>query len=133
MAEQANVGAGPRADPDLSPQEIQAIAEDLDINVPIMSYKVVGGRVELHLYGGGIAIHETQPAKPNETDVLGQLVSDIIEQQLHDLRVRDLRKIAKELGITRTSMKLRKELLIELAARAELDPAAVQEAIRKVT
>ena len=104
----------------LEPHEIQAIAEDLDINVPIMSYKVVGGRVELHLYGGGIAIHETQPAAS-------------IVDQLDNLRVRDLRKIAKELGITRTSMKLKKELLIELAARAEHDPAAVQEAIRKVT
>ena len=103
----------------LDPQEINAIAQDLDIDVPIMSYKVVGGRVELHLYGGGIAIHETQPA-----------VS--VVDRLDNLRVRDLRKIAKELGITRTSMKLKKELLVELAARAELDPAAVQKAYVKV-
>ena len=108
----------------LEPHEIQAIAEDLDINVPIMSYKVVGGRVELHLYGGGIAIHETRSAAGDVDEVVAQL---------NGIRVRDLRKIAKELGVAKPTTKLKTELLVELAARAELDPAAVQEAIRKVT
>lgn len=35
-------------------QDISKIAKELGIDVPIMSSRVVGDRVELHLYGGQV-------------------------------------------------------------------------------
>jgi hypothetical protein len=43
---------------ELTPLQIQDIAERAEVETPIMSYKVTGSRVELHLLGGAIATVE---------------------------------------------------------------------------
>lgn len=99
--------------PELSSLEIQDLAEKLDITSPIMSYRVVGERVELHLLGGGVAI--------------GRLGEGVID--LDDLSVRDLRKVAQAVKIP-NAKRLRKAEL--LAALSIIDHKTLSSALEEV-
>lgn len=100
--------------PELSSLEIQDLAEKLDITSPIMSYRVVGERVELHLLGGGVAI--------------GRLGEGVIN--LDDLSVRDLRKVAQAVKIP-NAKRLRKAEL--LAALSIIDHNTLSTALEEVS
>jgi hypothetical protein len=48
--------------------DLKKLAKELDIDVPIMAARVVGDRVELHLYGGQVRVwqekvEESEPTK----------------------------------------------------------------------
>jgi len=108
--------------PELSSLEIQDLAEQLDISSPIMSYRVVGERVELHLLGGGVAIGR-----------LGEKLNDVqpaIYIYLDDLSVRDLRKIAQAVKIP-GAKRLRKAEL--LAALSTVDHNTLSSALEEVS
>ena len=82
----------------LTQRQLLDIAKEQDVNVPIMSYRVTGDRVELFLYGGRTI---TAPA--------GFPLSGTY---LDDLSLKELRTIAKSLQIPgRTKMK--RDVLIE--------------------
>ncbi len=82
----------------LSQRQLLDIAREQDVDVPIMSYRVTGDRVELFLYGGRTI---TAPAGfPRSASYLD------------NLSMKELRSIAKDLKIPgRTKMK--KDDLIE--------------------
>jgi hypothetical protein len=94
----------------LTDLQIQDLAEQLEISSPILSYRVVGERVELHLLGGAVAIGS-----------LGQKSAVILEE----LSVKELRQIATAVKIP-GAKKLRKSEL--LAALATVDPKLIEEA-----
>lgn len=105
--------------PELNSLEIQDLAERLDITSPIMSYRVVGERVELHLLGGGVAIGR-----------LGEKLNDVQPAiDLDDLSVRDLRKIAQAIKIP-GAKRLRKAEL--LAALSIVDHNTLSSALEEV-
>jgi hypothetical protein len=101
--------------PELTNLQIQDLAERLEVSSPIMSYRVVGERVELHLLGGGVAIGS-----------LGVPSAVVLEE----LSVKELRLIAAAvaqagLGQIPGAKKLRKSEL--LAALATIDPKLIEE------
>lgn len=98
--------------PELTSLEIQDLAERLDVSTPIMSYRVVGERVELHLLGGGVAI--------------GSLDEKPTTAQLVNFTAKELRKIAVIIKIPGAA-KLRKSEL--LAALADIEPRILVAAI----
>ena len=100
--------------PELSSLEIQDLAEQLDISSPIMSYRVVGERVELHLLGGGVAI--------------GRLGEGGID--LDDLTVSQLKAIAQAVKIP-GAKRLRKAEL--LAALSTVDHNTLLSALEEVS
>ena len=100
--------------PELNSLEIQDLAERLDITSPIMSYRVVGERVELHLLGGGVAI--------------GRLGEGGVD--LDTLSVKELRKIAQAVKIP-GAKRLRKAEL--LAALSTVDHNTLSSALEEVS
>lgn len=87
---------------ELSPQELQAIAKELNIKTPIFSYRVVGDRVELHLLGGRQVTYD--PA----------LAVDI-PSLLSDLTVKELRLIAQDLDVSGNSKMIKAALVKALS------------------
>ena len=85
---------------DLTSQQLQAIAKELDIKTPIVSYRVVGDRVELHLLGGQRVIYD--PA----------ITAVEISSLLSDLTVKELRLIAQDLDVSGNS-KMTKAALVK--------------------
>ena len=96
--------------PELTPLQIQDLAERLEVSSPIMSYRVVGERVELHLLGGAVAVGSLGESGPG----------------LDDLTVKELRLIAAAVKIP-GAKKLRKSEL--LAALERVDPKLIEEAL----
>ncbi len=47
---------------EVDPKKVKQAAEALDIDVPIMGARMLGNRIELHLYGGAV-VTWAQPAK----------------------------------------------------------------------
>ena len=87
---------------DLTPQQLQAIAKELNIKTPIFSYRVVGDRVELHLLGGRQVTYD--PALAVDLPSL-----------LSDLTVKELRLLAKDLGIAGISRMTKAALISALS------------------
>ena len=85
---------------------VKKAAIKLGIDKPIMSYKVVGDRIELHLYGGSIVMWPP-PGK--------RLHPGLIDQ-LEDTPVSDLRKLAREYHIAGRSKMTRDQLIAALEA-----------------
>lgn len=98
---------------DLTPEELQAIAKELSINTPIMSYRVVGDRVEIHLLGGRQLIYNRS-------------MTVDIPSLLAVLTVKELRQLAKDLEVPGFSRKNKKALI---KALSELDPNQVEYAL----
>lgn len=80
---------------ELSQRQLLDIAAELEVNVPIMNYRVVGDRVELFLYGG---------------QVVSSIPPDAV--YLEDLTKQYLYKFAANLDISGRS-KMNKDQLIE--------------------
>ena len=82
----------------LSQRQLLDIAREQNVNVPIMSYRVTGDRLELFLYGGQTIVAPAGFPKS--------------ASYLDDLSMKELRAIAKDLQIPgRTKMK--RDVLIE--------------------
>lgn len=103
---------------DLSHQEIQNLAKRAGVNKPVLSARVVGGRVELHLLGGDI-VQISQADKPGgsacitspQTNTSGFPQSTFsptpsrhdraqLGKSLRRMTVAQLRQLAKKLGLT---------------------------------
>lgn len=82
----------------------QATAE-LGIDKPIMSYKVVGDRIELHLFGGSTAVWT---ARPMPTEDAGP---DLAGPTFEDLSLRELRILAGARKIVGRSKMNRAQLI----------------------
>jgi len=67
----------------LSGKQLKHIVNELDINVPVMSYRVVGDRVELRLLGGSTAVY-TEAYDQDLPDPTGTLTR-MTAKQLHTL------------------------------------------------
>ena len=80
------------SDRELSPEELKLIAADLEVNNPIMSYRVVGSTIELRLLGGLV------------------IQGPIDNEDLSNLSMKDLYSIAQGLKITGRSRMSRDEL-----------------------
>jgi hypothetical protein len=89
----------------LSPDEIKHIVEELAINQPILAYKVVGSRVELHLLGGATAVYRQPDA-------------EAIFQALATLKRKDLRFLAAKFLI-RGRGKMNKSQLIDALTKED--------------
>jgi hypothetical protein len=87
MAKKSNA-----SDRELRPRELKALASELEVNNPIMSYKVTGSTIELRLLGGAIV----QGAISNE--------------DLSALSLKELRSLSAGLGISGRSKMKREEL-----------------------
>ncbi len=109
----------------IEPLELKHMAEELEVNRPIMAYRVVGDRVELHLMGGSKAIFQDDEDRgPRELE----LFLDMIGRK----KVGQLRKAAGIVGIENPS-KLRKDDLIAALSNAALnDPESVLAALQSV-
>ena len=83
---------------ELSQKQLLEIAHEQDVDVPILSYRIVGDRIELNLYGGQVI---SAPAE------LPQFAT-----VLEDLPLAKLRKMAADLDIPGRS-KMDKNELIE--------------------
>ena len=81
----------------VSKEQIQEIAKENDVNVPILNYRIVGERIELMLYGGTIV---------SSAAGLPQSAS-----QLEILPLIKLRSIATDLDIPGRSKMNRSELI----------------------
>ena len=97
----------------LTRDQIKTIAEELEINQPIMSYRVVGDRVELRLLGGSTAVYEEAGA--------GDVAVD-----LSKMGIKQLRFLATKFMVPKRS-KMSKMQLIE--ALSEHDQSAIATAI----
>jgi len=119
---------------ELTPAQIQNIAEELEVGSPIMAYRVVGDRVELHLVGGGIATYDqagevsTQPIDVEASNPDLELFIELVA----GLNVNQLRKAAGMLGIPGAN-RMKKQLLIEALSKIALEtPGTVNTALRSV-
>jgi hypothetical protein len=113
----------------LSHEELQALAKDLDINTPIMSHRVVGDRIELHLLGGfEYTVFDMLAPEKLAPEKSGARAIDI-PSLLADLSVKELRLIAKDLGISGYS-KMKKAALVK--ALSSLDADLVSDTIVKL-
>ena len=83
---------------ELSQKQLLSIAHDQDVDVPVLSYRIVGDRVELNLYGGRVISALT--GFPQSAS------------SLEDLPISRLRKMAADLDIPGRS-KMDKDELIE--------------------
>lgn len=99
----------------LSPQEIQDIARELSVDTPILSYRVVGNRVELYLLGGATAVYEKRKYQAADPSSI-----------LSGMTVKELHAVAMELAID-TPKRMKKAELIEVIMR--LEPIAIADAI----
>lgn len=77
---------------ELRPEELKAIITELGVSNPVMSYRIVGSRIELNLLGGAV--------------VRGK----IDNEDLSNLSKKDLYALAKGLGISGRTKMSRKEL-----------------------
>jgi hypothetical protein len=58
----------------LTKVQLKQIVQELEINQPVMSYRVVGSRVELHLLGGATAVYDpTANEMPDPTGTLTRM------------------------------------------------------------
>ena len=73
--------------------KIKRAAKILEVDKPIMSYRVVGDRVELRLLGGSVAILDPHPS-------------------YRDMRVSELKQIARRLKVPGRS-KMNREQLVQ--------------------
>lgn len=105
---------------ELTSLEIKEIAIQLDINTPILSYRVVGDRVELHLLGGATAVWDPAIVNKPTTPAVDLL------SLLSGMTVKELKAVAKELSID-TPKRMKKAELIEAIMR--LEPIAIADAI----
>ncbi|MGD8585176.1 MAG: Rho termination factor N-terminal domain-containing protein [Chloroflexota bacterium] len=101
----------------LSTRDIQKLARQAGVNKPVMSVRVVGNRVELHLLGGEVVplsttrtIQNPREAKTGQdaTEVKPTTPQDI----LADMTVSRLKKIAAFLEMSGYS-RLKKQKLID--------------------
>lgn len=70
---------------------VKQAAVELGVDKPIMSYKVVGNRVELHLLGGSVAVWTRRSPGPyRRRAVLSRLSTKELRRQarLHEIRGR---------------------------------------------
>lgn len=93
----------------LSNEDIQKLAKKAGVNQPVMSVKVVGDRVELHLLGGMVVPLQHGPAHT-------QANSGKVQHILEPLTVPQLKKLAEEAGLTGYS-KANKAALIVLLSK----------------
>ena len=96
---------------DLSNEQLKHIVEELEINQPILAYKVVGDRIELRLLGGSTAVYDE--GLPGQINIM---------QLLAGLSAKDLRFLAAKFMIKKRGT-MNKIQLIE--ALAQQDPASV--------
>jgi hypothetical protein len=91
------------SDQELTPLQIQDIAERAEVDTPIMSYKVVGNRVELHLLGGAIASVEAHWLLTEETaEQILEEAADRLKELLANLDSLDaaaLYKVAQDINL----------------------------------
>ena len=93
----------------LTPDQLKSIVSTLKINQPVMSYRVVGNRVELRMLGGSTAVfHEVE--KPS----------------LDEMSLSYLRTLAASFVIPGRAKMSKKNLL---EALLQQDPEALQAAI----
>jgi hypothetical protein len=83
---------------------VKEAAIKLGVDKPIMSHKVVGDRIELHLYGGSVV---TWPPP-------GKRLHPGLIDQLEDRPVSELRKLAREYHIAGQSKMNRAQLIAAL-------------------
>ena len=103
----------------LTNDQIKHIVEELEINQPIMSYKVVGSRVELRLLGGLTAVYNDPEAEP--------AVAELVEA-LARLKIKDIRFLATKFMIPKRGS-MNKIQLIE--ALSNQDPTSLAAAIKQ--
>ncbi len=119
----------------LETRDIQKLAKKAGVNKPVMSVRVVGGRVELHLLGGDVvsldnnASDNDRPILPTAQATTGQESTSLTPPNpLKDLTKSQLQHVASQLkliGYTR----LNKQELIDLLNDRFTD-AQLAEAIR---
>ena len=83
---------------ELSQRQLLEIAHNQSVDVPIMNYRIVGGRVELFLYGGQVISSPAGDSKP--------------ASMLEKMSVKELYTIASALEISGRS-KMGKDELVE--------------------
>lgn len=86
----------------LEPLQIRDIAEQLDIDTPILSHKVIGSRVELYLLGGAVATFELEQ-----------------EPQLDEMSYDELYALARKINLRGRSNMLADELRVAIAEQME--------------
>ena len=77
---------------ELKPEELKAVIDELKVSNPVMSYRIVGSRIELNLLGGAI------------------VRGTIDNEDLSNLSLKDLKSLATGLNIQGRSKMSREEL-----------------------
>jgi hypothetical protein len=98
----------------IPPDELKKLAQEEGINKPILSARVVGGRVELHLLGGEVVplSHPVSPATHNVQQVTNEPPTTRTTS-LDTLTAAELRQMCADLDLIGYS-RLRKQELIDL-------------------
>jgi hypothetical protein len=95
------------------PESVRQAAAELGVDKPIMSYKVIGDRIELHLLGGSVV---KSPARPVPNAVSGtdpDLAVPPYQRRdvLSHLSTKELRRRASEVNIRGRSKMSRAQLI----------------------
>jgi len=93
---------------------IKKAINELGIDVPVMATRMVGGRLELHLYGGAVVKYETGALPADEPP--GPATA---EQNLAKMKISMLRAMAKERGIAGAGKMKKMDLILALARERE--------------
>ena len=97
----------------LTDLQLQDVIERAEVSTPVLAYKVVGNRVELHLLGGPVAYVEADwLIEPEDVLETAEKVLDELETMTYE----GLYKLARKLKVN---------------GRSSMNSAALVEAIRK--
>ena len=99
-------------DKDLRLTVKRAVGE-LGIDRPIMATRVVGGRIELHLYGGDVVEYLVGEGRP-QGDAPTEEQPVRTKRGLRELKVAELRVLALEAGISGASRMKKAEIVGKL-------------------
>ncbi|MGB3714493.1 MAG: hypothetical protein WA996_08700 [Candidatus Promineifilaceae bacterium] len=100
---------------------VKQAAVELGVDKPIMSYKVVGDRIELHLLGGSTAVWTARPVPKAVTGPVPDLAGpfDRRRTRLAHLSTKELRSRASERRLRGRSKMSRSQLIEALEATSD--------------
>lgn len=91
---------------------VKQAAEELGVDKPIMSYKVVGDRIELHLLGGSTAVWTARPVPKAVTGPVPDLAASPYQRRtLLTVSIKELRRQAAKRHLRGRSKMSRAQLI----------------------